>query len=47
MILPLCSCQGAQAPPQRREAERAEELRKLVEAKGNRSGDGSEADDAG
>ena len=28
MNLPLCSCQGAQAPPQRREAERAEELRK-------------------
>ena len=28
MNLPLCSCQGAQAPPQRREAERAEKLRK-------------------
>ena len=37
MNLPLCSCQGAQAPPQRREAERAEKLRKSFRRRGSRN----------
>ena len=42
MNLPLCSCQGAQAPPQRREAERAEELRKSFQRRGSRNANEAE-----